>query len=259
MRKNKAVSGYPPLRRLLLKLGFGGLIISLAIFLVTGYIWNFLRRSDYFNIKDIIIKGAPEAGLSYLKGKNIFSLRLAEESAYILGAYPDYAKIKLVRVPPSRLFASFSSRQPLAYVKLYKYFAVDREGVFFSLPPGPLQQGLPVIVGLETKIFGPKPGSKYNTREIAVALSIIKEIKANSVLKGCAIRRINASSLANASFVLGVGPTEGIEVRIGQERIKEKVMLLADVLSQEKPGIANIKYIDLRFREPVIKFKDAKQ
>lgn len=260
MRKNKAGRGHSQVTALVVKAGLFFVIISLAIFFVTGYIWSFLRSSSYFQIKDIVTRGGQGQDLSYLEGKNIFSLRLQEESAYISAAYPDYARIKLIRVPPCRLVVFFLSRKPVAYVKLYKYFAVDEQAVFFSLPPGPLQQDLPLILGLETKIFGPKPGRKYNTKEIALALNIIRGIRLERALKGYNVRMINVYYPANASFVLGVAAlAEGIEVRIGQERIKEKVMLLADVLSQESSGIANIKYIDLRFRESVIKFKDAKQ
>jgi hypothetical protein len=229
-------------------------------------------NSDYFKIREIVGKKSDLTDLAYLKGKNIFSVDLRSESKYILESYPDYSKIKLVRVLPNRIFVDFIERQPIALVKLYRYFALDEEGTLFDSLQQPQEPGLPVISGLETKIFGPKSGRKYNFKEITLALNIIKEVKRNKSLKGCQIERIDVSNLANASIFLpfyikipgritGEPPYEAkylLEVRIGQDDIKDKVLILSEVIQQAKNDLANIKYIDLRFKEAVIKLKDAK-
>jgi hypothetical protein len=51
---------------------------------------------------------------------------------------------------------------------------------------------------------------------------------------------------------------EGLEVRIGTDNIKNKMMMLAGIFLQSKNDILNIKYVDLRFKDPVIKLRDAK-
>jgi hypothetical protein len=47
-------------------------------------------------------------------------------------------------------------------------------------------------------------------------------------------------------------------VRIGEGSIKQKMMILGGLLIQAEKGLQNIKYIDLRFKEPVIKLNNAK-
>ena len=47
-----------------------------------------------------------------------------------------------------------------------------------------------------------------------------------------------------------------MEVKIGREDIHNKLALLATLLAQVKNNIYNIEYIDLRFKEPVIKFRE---
>jgi hypothetical protein len=42
---------------------------------------------------------------------------------------------------------------------------------------------------------------------------------------------------------------------VGSDNIPAKMQLLSTVLMQMRSTAANIKYIDLRFKEPVIKFK----
>jgi len=246
-------------------------IIFLATFFIIGYIWKSLGTADYFKIKDIVTTETDKVDLSYLKGKNIFSVDLRNESRYISEFYPDYKKIKLVRVLPNLIFVNFIKRKPVAFVKLYRYFALDEDGVLFYESGRPEELELPLILGLETKIFGPKPGRKYNIKELMLALGIIKEARENRVLKDYRIKTVDVTNLANTSFFIPLPARtldyskiqlaawpQVLEVKIGQEEIKDKLAMLADLISQVKGDLANIKYIDLRFKEAVIKLKDVK-
>lgn len=264
MKKNKFI------------LPFKLIIISLIIFLakcfIVGYIWKKSKASDYFKIKEVIIRNSDTADLSYLTGRNIFSIDLKKESRYILESYPDYSSINVVKILPNRLFVDFIKRNPVALVKLYKYFALDEEGVLFAAPAQPEELGLPLILGLETKIFGPKPGRKYNIKEIVFALETIKEIKRNQALKNYKIKKIDVTSRANAILFISlpqqtsaysvgqaaIMPEGLLEVRLGADNIEEKVAILGGIFTQGKFDLGNIKYIDLRFKGPVIKNKDAK-
>jgi hypothetical protein len=48
------------------------------------------------------------------------------------------------------------------------------------------------------------------------------------------------------------------EIRIGNDNIKQKVSALNALFTQLMNDPGNIRYIDLRFKEPVIKFRDVK-
>lgn len=247
------------------------IIIFLAIGAIIGYIWKFLKTTDYFKIKDIITRVDSKVDLSYLKGKNIFSVDLKNESRYILEYYPDCSKIRLVRLLPDRIFVDFIKRKPIGFVKLYRYFAVDEEGVLFYSLLQPQDLELPIILGLETKIFGPKSGRLYNVKELMLALNIIKEAKRNRVFKNYKIKKIDVTSTANTSIFLSfsssvsdypkgqpVSKWVDLEVKLGENKIEDKIAILGGLIIQEKFDLANIKYIDLRFKEPLIKLKDAK-
>jgi len=254
MKKNRFVF---PVKLLIILL-----IIFLAKCFIVGYIWKKSRASDYFSIKEIIIKDADAADLSYLKGRSIFILDLRKESEYILESYPGYNKINLVRILPNRLFVDFIKRNPVALVKLYKYFALDEDGVLFNASAQPEESGLPVILGLETKIFGPKPGRSYNIREVSFALDTIKEIKRNKALKDYRIKKLDVTSRANAAIFISL-PGQGaqeylLEVRMGADNIEDKIAILGGIFAQGKFDLYKIKYIDLRFKGPVVKNKDAK-
>lgn len=270
MRKNRVNSSCPqPLvYRIFLAVIEIGVIILLCG-LILFYALKVAQNLGYFKISDVLIRGNEQAELSYLKGKNIFSIDIARESEYLTQVYPDYRKIRLVRVLPNRLFIDFLRRIPVARVRFYRYFCVDQSGVLFELPQGADYAMLPVISGLETKIFGPKPGKKYHIRELDVALEIIKEVKKSASLKKYQLRSIDVADLLNISFLLAETPAgqppklangmissgAEFEVKIAQRNISEEVTFLGTILGQEKNRTKDLKYIDLRFKDAVIKYK----
>lgn len=252
-----------------IRLIISGLTIIIAVSFIIGYAGKILKNSDYFKIKDIIVnKGKEGFDFSYLVGYNMFALDLKKESSRISELYPSCSNIRLIRVLPNRLFIGFTDRKPLAYVKLYRYFCVDRDSVLLDAQGALPELELPVILGLETKIFGAKAGKQYNIKELTLALNIIREVKTNSLLKNYKVQKINVTNPVNAScFLIPLetlwypqgkateGPG-GIEVRLGEDNISDKISILAGSLIQLKNDSGNIKYIDLRFKEPVIKLKD---
>lgn len=260
MRKNRNNPGRSASKfwRLISKLAALSIIIFLALFFIISYIWRAVRASDYFKIAEVITKDADAIDLEYLKGKNIFSIDLKLESGYILESFPEYAFVTLSRVFPNRVFAYFIKRRPTALIKLYKYFAVDEKGVIFNPGNQPGDLELPVIVGLETRIFGPKPGKKYNIKELAIALNIIKELRKSERLKNYKIKKIDVVNALNiAVFIQDIGP-EFLEVKLGADNIRYKIALLGGLITAASKDKGNIKYIDLRFKDPLIKFNDVK-
>lgn len=245
-------------------------LILLALGFILGYIWLSLTTSDYFKIKSIVTKDLSPDDFSYLLGKNIFSVDLKNESRHILQFYPESSKINLVRVLPDRLFVGSLKRKPIAIVKLNRYFALDNNGTFFYTSK-PEEQQLPLVLGLATKISSPLPGRRYNIREIAYVTNLLKEIKKSRELKDYIIKEIDLTSPNDVSisilyFLETPGP-EGVkgtvaplslEVKIGQDNVKGKIAILSSVIAQTRNDLASIKYIDLRFKDPVIKFKDVK-
>lgn len=262
------------------------------------------KKSDFFKIKEIIINSNDGAkiGLDYLKGRDIFTLNLKEEKDSALRIYPVCKTIKLIKILPNRIFVDFVIRKPIAYVRLYKYFYVDEDGMLFDISLGLGQfdgsassldfardnpervkrvEGatinpersrrieLPVILGLDARIFGPKSGQRYEVKELSAALEIIKDIKRNTILSNLIIKKVDAADLGNISVFLTLPSaavndavdkitefSDILEVKFGQGYINEKVDILGNLFVQGRNDLGDIKYIDLRFNDPVIKFKE---
>jgi len=248
------------------------IIILLALFFIMGYIYRVMHTSEYFKVTEIITKTPTNVDVSYLKGRNIFTIDLQKESDYLLQYLPVFKKVKMAKVLPNRIFVDFIKRNPVALVKLYKYFLVDENGVFFYSPDNEQSSDLPVITGLETRVFGAKPGVKYNCQELSLALNVIRGMKENKILREFKIKKIDVINSSSASIFLILPPNssryssgkqdivpEYLEVKIGQGNIKDKIVFLVGLIVDENKDLSNIKYIDLRFKEPVIRPKDAKK
>ncbi len=254
-------------------------VIFLVLFAAIIYSLDSVCKSGFFKIKSIVARlydpvtkynyliPADKIDLSYLKGRDIVTINLQKEQDYISRVYQGFRKVNLIRIFPDKIFADFSARKPVACVKLYRQFCIDDDLVLFDLPSQEALLGLPVITGLETKIFGPKPGTKYNLKELSAAIEIIVDSNKDKYLRNLRIRRINMEDPANTLFILetpgnlistsrNIREANFFEVKIGQDNIGDKINLLASLLAQSKNGLSDIKYIDLRFTEPVIKLKD---
>ncbi|KPK97996.1 MAG: hypothetical protein AMJ95_06355 [Omnitrophica WOR_2 bacterium SM23_72] len=248
-------------------------ILLVALTLMGFGVWKFLQTLDQFKIAEIRTSNdTPPFDFSYLKGRNILELDLKRESAKILQFFPECKRVRMVRILPNRIYIDLVQRKAIALVKLYKYFGLDADLVLFDVSVGEdvMNLGLPVITGMDTKIFGPKVGRKYDIKELRIVLSIIEEARRNRVLRDCKIRKIDIPQLTHISIFIIPGPSdsdymdstlrnEGLEIKLSSDRVRFKVALLAKLMVAAKKEWNKIKYIDLRFREPVIKLKDTKE
>ncbi len=241
------------------------IIISLAIILLAflfliGYIWKVLTTSDFFSVKKIVVRNS-DLSFDYLKGSNIFKLDLNQEAHKAFLKCLDCRRVRLARVLPDCLVVDFLKRQPVALVKLYKNFAVDEQGILFYPDTDIAQETLPLIYGLQLSAFTQKKGGIDKYPALSLALSIIKEFKTNKNFGGFVLNRIDVSALESAGFFIFLpraaqGPLYGFQVNIGSGNIRQKMMILGGLVMQARKDWQNIKYIDLRFKEPLIKFNN---
>jgi len=250
------------------------IIASFVLLLIASFLYlrNTLRSLDYFRVKDVVVDAQGQGDFSYLEGRNIFDIDITKEAEYISQAYPGYKRIKVIRVLPNRIFIDFVKRKPLAILKLYRLFSIDDEQVLFETGNESMMTGLPLIVGLETKIFGPKVGSRYNIKELTRALEVIKFIQNNRAFRDYKIKTIELEKgnyftcSISIPWVLyanaGRDPASGsdiLQVKFSPEGLQDKLDLLQRLFSQIRNELSRISYIDLRFREPVIKYRDDKK
>ena len=248
------------------------LFICVTLLFIVRYIKNSVEKSNYFKVKEVIGNDSNAVDFSYLKGSNIFSINLSGESRRLQKYFPDYSDVRVVRLLPDRLYINLVKRQAVALVRLYKYFSVDRYGYLFSAPRAGGESELPIIDGLAQEIPSPQPGVRSHLKELRLALGIIREFANNRAFNGYRIRKIDVANPNSISVLIPLRDKvidyvkapraiglEDLEIRVGADNIKGKIDFLAGVFAQADRELADIKYIDLRFYEPVIKYRDVKK
>lgn len=233
------------------KLRFPFKIISIsllclgAIFFLLFFSARYLTTSDYFKIKD---------SADYFAGKNIFKINLQKEAQRLSRLYPDYKRVVLRLLLPNRIIVNFIPRQAVALLSLPDRFYVDKEGVLFRLTSGGDEHTqLPLIIGLKARITNPQSGVKYNDNSLLATLDFIDNLnKDKNLSKNLKIKEVN---LANTNNVFLFTSTD-CKINLGGiESLNKDLLILQRLISEINSDLTKLKYIDLRFREPIVKYR----
>ena len=233
----------------------GVLIIFLVIIFLLGK--AYLHRSDYFRLRRVEIKetfldqksvaSIRSRILGSYKAKNIFEMDLKAIAQSLQASYPDAKNISVMLALPDKLVVSLKVRKPVALVKADKLYPVDEEGVILPAMDASLVKFVPSVDGVQMRPDERK--AKVITSErLKAAIGLLRDIKDIKPIADYGIERVDVKDLSNISFYL----RNGIEVRIGSENFKERLMVLAKTLRDPRMIMDRIKYIDLRFGDAVI-------
>lgn len=233
------------------------LMVALAAILMTVLLLaNFLKNNAYFNVRGIICsdqdKLASIEKLINVKNKNVFALNLKEISGAIQKRYPGIFEISVTRSLPDKLRITFRERIPFARLDfLSRDFFIDNEAVTINLPENFDPSMLPVINGSALTFRDLKIGQRLKSKNLNIALSILKYISGYEQLKRFKVSRLDTSNLNKISIVL----INNILVMVREEDFKDKLKILNSLFDQLGQEINNINYIDLRFNDPIINYK----
>lgn len=252
-RNNKGQSTKPqktvPYRKIVFVI-----IPFLIIALIFGGFYMLFLKSPHFVVRHITMIGKDiRASVNYADlermviDKNIFSLHLGQIRNYMLENYPELLDLRLERAFPNSLVATITLRKPIAQLFRERYYPVDQEGVILSGVQDRPKKGLPIVHGVRLNLAR-IIGQKTDSRRIEKALSLLASLNTSGILQEHILVEIDVSSSRNVIFFL----EDGLEVKIGHDDFASRLSNLREVLSDPKVRPADIRYIDLRFKEPVI-------
>ncbi len=226
-------------------------ILSFLLFRGTSY---FLTHSPYFSIKRVEASSthpdfsfkSPELMKSLLD-ENIFVLSLKTYEKRLSRTHPELLKVNVNRVFPSQVRLEVTPRIPVARLYGEESFLVDREGTI--LPPSHTlnREFLPTVSGLGERITKEDIGKAVKTGAFHQALDFLEELRGFPELQRF-IQTLDVGDEENLSF----GTPQGVEVRVGRGDFREKLALFDRTRVMLGKRMQEVKYIDLRFDEPVI-------
>ena len=218
-------------------------------------VFVFVKASSYFDVRAIVFNGEPisilEQKLKHIRGKNIFLIDLSSLSEGIQSSVPDVHRIRLLRQFPDTVLVDYVKRIPVARVILGgDAFLIDEDMVVLPLPPEQEDDAtLMRIRGLDARYSVLKPGKPLQDKSLAAALSLLKVIQQTAELKEFEPHTMSVADKNMISFYV----RNDVEIRVGWDGQEEKLRILALLLRQSGMQLDTIRYIDLRFKEPIIK------
>ena len=229
-----------------------GIFTLFILFIFSGKILFLLRQWDYFAVKDIwyesSLKSIEASELANLKGKNLFEIDLKKVQRQLQLRYPQFANLQVIKRFPNQILVVARQRTPFAQAKISaRYVILDERGHALSSMGDP-DGRLPLITGLRLPKGRMTIGSLIENEDLQVALGIIRVFRTERALVSYKISKIDVGNLSEIYFSL----TESLKVIIDEENFRHKLRILALVLSQAKSELNTVKYIDLRFKEPIL-------
>lgn len=212
----------------------------------------FYQNSEYFKIRSVVVAPSLQfidhRDLQGLIGRNIFNVDLVSLQRKLSLKYSQASQLKVLRHFPNRISVAAKQRLPFTQIQIKGGVVIlDDEGVVLSVVEE-ADKNLPLITGTTLVNQEIVRGLSLKGEDVQAALKILSDFYGNSSFSSYTISEMNIESLSKISFIL----SNGLEVFVDRGRIAHKLKVLSVVLSQKELDLEHVKYVDLRFKEPVI-------
>jgi len=222
-------------------------------FLAVRHTASWVKNSSYFRIKKITSSAPSKAQalkkFAYLRNQSIFNVDLTSLQKQLTWLFPEAAEVRVLKRFPDEIYIDLKDRPPFAIVVFSdKRLIVDRQG-YITVKNDFFTEMLPLIYGV------PRPqaatiGQPIVNQNLKAALGIIEAFNKNRFLQAFQILRLNVENTSKITFFL----SEQLEIVSDQEAVEKQIDTLSLVLNKAKLDWERIRYIDLRFAQPVIKY-----
>jgi len=241
-------------------------VVFLALILK---VYFYFINAPFFAIDDPIILGINKLVLieevskkvnqyfkKYLHSKspNIFKINLRELSSYLQTQFTVAKEIIIERKLPNKLIIRVIEKEIIAFINTdYGMISVDKDGyVFLSNFTKRKDNDYPIITGVKfSKI---RLERKIEDPGVKKAFKLINRIKSIDPDSLDEFSEFNINSL---SQIEAYTISQGTKIYFGQDISLDLVKKLLAIISYLKQKEALVDYVDLRFKNIVVKFKNS--
>lgn len=227
-------------------------VLAFVVFLGGNRAVYFLRHSGYFAIREVLyhpsLKFMASEQTPNFKGRNLFALDLQKTQRQLQMHYPQIMNLRVVKRFPGQLLIIAKQRIPFAQMQIRNQTVIlDEDGIILSAGSA-LDGQLPFVTGIRFFQGRIIPGLQIKSRALDLALKVIEAIKDNDQLSALSVKSVDVGNASQIYFTID----DNLKIIIDQENIDHKLELLALIFSKAKAELEGVKYIDLRFKEPIL-------
>jgi len=234
------------------------LVVVFAVFFIFNKLKDVLYHAEIFEVKEVVkspsLSFIDSNFLQRLIGQNIFEIELAKVQKQLQSRYPHVDQLRIVREFPNRLYLLARTRDPIAWTRLGdETFLFDRRAIV--LPVDQSISHYPEIRGIEQN-RRVMIGKHFASEKVRIALDILSALEQDSYLQPYIPRVVDVAQLSQISLALESPGlplmSNRFQVIMDGDHIFKKIKTLGILLSQGNLAPQDIKYIDLRFKEPIL-------
>ena len=226
----------------------------LALGLVAGGGWGlcrFVSRSEAFRVREVRVppKSLLKVPAASLLGRNIWAVDLEALARDVKAQQPHLKRVRVIRLLPQTIQIETLERTPVAQVLLRGWHPVDRDGYILPASAAVPANQLVIVKGVENPKAPLAPGKLNSSERLQRALQLIEQLRASPWLAGHRLTVVDVADPQQVNFVID----QDVEIRCGsQAQLTQDLKRLRTVLQQLAKHGLGVRYIDLRFQDPVI-------
>jgi len=214
-------------------------------------LWRGMQQSEAFRITDVrlpreigaaaISRGLPlnsSLRAPDVLGQNLWRIDVQALAASLQSQQSLLKRVRVIRIPPGTLQVEALERTPVAQVHRGQWYRVDSDGVVLPPPSATPHDRLVILRGLD----------KTN-EHLSLALRLVARLRRAPALVGHRLTAVDVSRPEQLRFVMD----DEVEVRCGgEDALPAHLERLRPVLHRVARNQLAVRYIDLRFPDPVV-------
>ena len=231
------------------------LLIALLTMTLWG-LWSYGERAEAFRIAHVYLP--PQSSLKLrapLLGTNLWTLDIRTLAEELQQQQPWLKEVRVVRQPPNAIRIDAIPRMAVAQVRLDRWYPVDRDG--FILPEASIEPSPQLIrvEGFERGSNALRIGKDNTDERLRLALRVLAKLRRAPPSISRRLAAVNVADPRQIRFLIDLpASTDGpAEVRCGsEEELDAHLQRLHAALKAVTKQPFGVRYIDVRFHEPVI-------
>lgn len=209
-------------------------------------------HSEAFRLERVVLPpGSTLQAPTSLIGQNLWAIDLERVADQLKSQQPQLKRVRVIRQLPNALAIEVSTRLPVGQLRLAsgRWCPVDGDGFVLSEAQATSWDHLVIVKGAEQARPAIRAGAPNTNERLVEAVRLIAWLRRSPALIGHRLTAIDVTDLRRVTLVVD----EDVEVRCGSEpQLAEQLARLRSVWKMLANQPVDVRYIDVRFPEPVI-------
>ena len=235
-------------------------VIAVAVAIACGvWLWQAAIQSDAFRVSAVLLPAGSSLKVPPdVMGQNLWRVDVQALANALHEQQPALKRVRVIRALPNTLQVELAERRPIAQLRAVRskspaeWHAVDGEGYVFTEGRSAPWETLIVIQGVESpRDAGAKlETGRLNTHpRLVKALRLAERLRQAPALAGHHLTTIDVGDPHQLTFLID----EDVEIRCGgEDELHQQLERLRSALQLVSRKKLMVRYIDVRFTDPVI-------